>query len=312
MGQQTKAWPAPTPSCSSEFRKTSSILSKITTLAEKPQTRGTVADRAAQGGAVKKQPLITGLNVQSCYQNIHSTITKHKGCQLARLLTVRVRCSLPGTAHPALGPDVRAAVLRGSSWPRAPRAAHPKLYQHISTFAHCAHPRRSRCVYFTTTHVKKKSVQAWYLCKHLCLADGVIQVLSCTSKCIPLQDMLTCVGTFEVWKYNCTSNLTLYLKTSKYWPTAQLKSICATVHAGRTLQWAANICTEDNHSLKAAYRRLSPGNFVAVSHYCTALDFYFWEKRKKKKVASPYQFAQLLRCQALSDKALLPLMQWSA
>lgn len=175
-----------------------------------------MADRAAQGGAVKKQPLITGLNVQSCYQNIHSTITKHKGCQLARLLTVRVRCSLPGTAHPALGPDVRAAVLRGSSWPRAPRAAHPKLYQHISTFAHCAHPRRSRCVYFTTTHVKKKSVQAWYLCKHLCLADGVIQVLSCTSKCIPLQDMLTCVGTFEVWKYNCTSNLTLYLKTSKY------------------------------------------------------------------------------------------------
>lgn len=125
-------------------------------------------------------------------------------------------------------------------------------------------------------------MQAWYLCKRLCLADGVIQVLSCTSKCIPLQEMLTCVGTFEVWKYNCTSNLTLYLKTSKYWPTAQLKSVCATVHAGRTLQRAANICTEDNHSLKAAYRRLSPGNFVAVSHYCTALDFYFWEKRKKK------------------------------
>lgn len=100
--------------------------------------------------------------------------------------------------------------------------------------------------------------------------------------------MFTCAGTFEAWKHNCTSNLTLYLNTSKYWPTAQLKSICATVHAGRTLQWAANFCTEDNHSLKAAYRRLSPWNFVAVSHYCTILDFYFWEQRRKKKICSGF------------------------
>lgn len=73
---------------------------------ETSNKRTAPTDRSKPGGADKKQHLITGLNMQSCYRSIHTTTGNHKACQVDAYLFYmwNCRCSLSSadpSAHTA-------------------------------------------------------------------------------------------------------------------------------------------------------------------------------------------------------------------
>lgn len=129
-----------TRSCFSRFRESSSSPTWIITPAEKPQTWETLwLTKATWGGAEKKQLLITGLDMQSCYQNTHATISKHKACQVACLLLAYVTLTAWHSLPSAANLRTRAQEPADPPWAAQPGSWHgTQLGAHLKSWTQTA------------------------------------------------------------------------------------------------------------------------------------------------------------------------------